>query len=415
MDNNQQNILIVEDEEANREAILDLMDSYGIIAEGAENGAVALDKIRENHYSLLVTDLNMPELSGEELIRSVSQMEYPPLILVQTVVTDMTKIVELMRNGVYDYISKPYSNEEFIHRVRLALEVSELRRVKQNIEKEREARIQSQLDWNIWRDKNLRNDEDVADSNLIESIRTSLSQASGFGSLVSLVQLLKSKAKLEGEKYVVSKKLMEMVFENGDIARNITNTFEELDYILQTEMEREELEVLDLAKLIQESIERTKESANLDNHTVKFAQGKWADSRVKVSLNRNYMERVLDELLYNAYKFSESGSVVYVILELRKSHIKISFLSDPKEDGRGGKGIPESYQKLVFEPFFRISKHVFENYPTHDYGIGLTFVDKVIRKHEGDIHAFMVQSHLNPESKTEMVNIEIELPITQKV
>jgi DNA-binding response OmpR family regulator len=408
---NSPTILIVEDEPVNREAIVDLLESQGYSVDKAPNGKIAWELIQNNSYQLLITDINMPEMNGNELIQKISELKSPPVILVQTVITDIKKVIGLMREGVYDYISKPYSNQEFLHRVKLAYEIAELRRISAQVENERMARINAQLDWNIWKDKSLRKDEDVADSNLIESIRTSLSQASGFGSLVSLIQILKSKAKLEGDKYVVSKNLMEMIYENGDIARNIVQTFEELDYLLQTDIDFEEMTLESFSKLIDRCIDETDVYIKLKAQLVKFAKGNINESIRKIRINSNYFIRLIKEILYNAYKFSKSKSTIYIIMEIYKDKLKISFLSDPDEDGRGGRGISEAYQKLVFEPFFRISKHVFEQYPTHDYGIGLTFVDKVIRKHGGDAQAFMIKSHLGDAGDSEMVDIEIELPL----
>ncbi len=406
-------LLVVEDEEAFREAVAYLLETNGYLTDTAVNGQEAIQKLQQNSYSLVITDLNMPEVRGEELIQYILTLETPPIILVQTVVTDMNVVIELMRKGVYDYIPKPFSNSEFLHRVKLASEVSFLRRLSSQIERKRMERIQAQLDWNLWKEKMLKQESDVEDLGLIESIRTSLSQASGIGSLVSLAQLLRSKAKLENETYLVPKKLMDMLFENAEVARSILQNLEELDSLMQTDIEYEVLSVEEISRVIENCIQTLNQYAKIGNHEVKLSKVQSLDSSKLLSVHKEYFSRVINELLINAFKFSKLDTIIYILLEIHKDNLKLSFLSDPKEDQRGNYGIPESMQNLIFEPFFRISKYVHEEYPSHDFGIGLTFVDKVVRKHRGKVSAYMVKSHLGADpgsNPNQMVTIEIEIP-----
>lgn len=408
---NENKILLIEDDIDGAEAISTVLKKNDYSVDLAYNGAEAIEKLKNERYSIILTDLNMPVMTGEELIYSLKSLDIKSLIIVQTAITDQSKVIDLMREGVYDYICKPYKSEELLHRVRLASEVYELRRLSTMIEEERRARMEAQLNWNLWRDRSLKKDADTIDSGLIESIRTSLSQSSGFGSLVSLVQLIKSKAKEDGKSYIVPKSLMEMLYENGDIARKIVETFEELDRILQEDIRKESLTIKELIDTMEDTIESVEEYRNIDNFRIKFAKSQLHKTARRIQVHPEYIQRAFLELLYNSFKFSKKNSTIYILFEVHKNRLKISFLTDPKPDGRGREGIPEILQKLIFEPFFRISKYVYEQYPTLDYGIGLTFVDKVVRRHGGDIQAYMIKSHLDGTSNSELVNIEIELPL----
>jgi CheY-like chemotaxis protein len=410
---NSKKILFIEDDVDSAEAIFLLLTKSEYKVDLVHNGKEAIEKLQTNRYSIILTDLNMPVMTGEEFIYSLRSLDVHSLIIVQTSNTERNKVIELMREGVYDYISKPYKSEELLHRINLATECYELRRFSAMVEEERKARMEAQLNWNLWRDRSLKKDADTIDSGLIESIRTSLSQSSGFGSLVSLVQLIKSKAKEDEKNYIVPKTLMEMLYENGDIARKIVENFEELDQILQVDLKKESQTIEELIQIMEYAVQSVEESRKIDNFTIKIAKGQLHKTTSRIQIHPEYIKRAFLELLYNSFKFSKKNSTVYIIFEVHKNLLKISFLTDPKLDGRGNLGIPENLQKLIFEPFFRISKYVYEQYPTLDYGIGLTFVDKVVRRHGGDIHAYMVKSHLNDSSNTELVNIEIELPLEE--
>jgi DNA-binding response OmpR family regulator len=405
-------ILLVEDDENNREAITALLEVNNYSVESAANGKEALKKLESEQFNLIITDLNMPIMNGEEFIAALGDSETNHVILVQTVLTDMSKAISLMRQGVYDYILKPYSNQEFLHRIKLALEVSELRALSRMVEKERQERMNKQLDWNLWKGRSLQKDTDQNDSTLIESIRTSLSQASGFGSMVSVLDLLQSRIQPEGEdKYIVPKRLLDMLFENGKIAKEILQTFEELDYLLQTEIEFSVLSLSSIYEIMNGLIKETESLQSLKNQTIKLGKNPFSGNKKMIRINRDFFERAIKELLLNAMKFSKPNTNIYVLPEVHQENLKISVLNAPAEDGKGSEGIPSQFQELVFEPFFRISKYVYEDYPSLDFGIGLTFVAKVARKHGGSVNASMVKSHLDAGENSQLVNIEFALPL----
>ena len=119
--------------------------------------------------------------------------------------------------------------------------------------------------------------------------------------------------------------------------------------------------------------------------------------------------------MFNALKFSIPESKVYIIMEVKPKTIFISVLNTPILDGEVY-GISPTYSNIIFEPFFRISKLVFESIPTLDFGLGLTMVDKVVRKHAGKISAGNLLSYLNTDSSGNpgtLVSFEIELPVNE--
>jgi len=94
--------------------------------------------------------------------------------------------------------------------------------------------------------------------------------------------------------------------------------------------------------------------------------------------------------------------------------LRISFINDPQKTGDGIVGIPPEYEKIIFEPFYRISRLVFEKYNSLDFGIGLTFVEKIVTRHGGEIFAenILDYSDIKKDPLTK-VNMMISLPFTK--
>lgn len=112
------NILIVDDSCLVRKAIkriiemIDLED--GEIYE-AENGLKALDLLNREKIDLVLSDLNMPEMGGIEMFQRMKTEDKTKSIPVVIVTTEssVSRVKELLENGVKDYLHKPFTPEEF--------------------------------------------------------------------------------------------------------------------------------------------------------------------------------------------------------------------------------------------------------------------------------------------------------------
>jgi DNA-binding NtrC family response regulator len=106
------NILVVDDNRELREILEEYLRGEGDNVEGADNGKEALEKSRGNHYDLIITDLNMPELAGMELIKIVQQENEITEFVIITGYASMDSAVEAIKIGAFDYIVKPFRMEE---------------------------------------------------------------------------------------------------------------------------------------------------------------------------------------------------------------------------------------------------------------------------------------------------------------
>ncbi len=102
-------ILLVDDEELNREYMSELLEEKGYRVETAVDGLDALDKLRESSFDLLVTDLNMPRLDGLGLLRKVGEEDIPVTGLLITAYGSVEAAVEALKLGAADFLEKPSS------------------------------------------------------------------------------------------------------------------------------------------------------------------------------------------------------------------------------------------------------------------------------------------------------------------
>ncbi len=105
-------ILVVDDNKELREILGEFLKGEGHDVEGAADGREALEKHSENPFDLIVTDLNMPEVSGMELIRTVRKENPDTEFVIITGYASMDTAVEAVRIGAFDYIVKPFRMEE---------------------------------------------------------------------------------------------------------------------------------------------------------------------------------------------------------------------------------------------------------------------------------------------------------------
>ncbi len=102
-------ILLVDDEELNREYLSELLEDEGYPVKTAADGHEALELLRSEPFDLLVTDKNMPRMDGMQLLAKVAEEDIPVTRVMITAFGDVETAVEAMRLGAAHYIEKPTS------------------------------------------------------------------------------------------------------------------------------------------------------------------------------------------------------------------------------------------------------------------------------------------------------------------
>lgn len=110
------NILIVEDDNDINKLLNEIMNSDGYTTKSAYSGTEALIYLEMQNFDVVLLDLMIPGLSGEELLLKIRQNKNMPVIIISAKDDKHTKI-DMLKNGADDFISKPFDVDEVLARV----------------------------------------------------------------------------------------------------------------------------------------------------------------------------------------------------------------------------------------------------------------------------------------------------------
>src|SRR3990172_4862001 len=129
-------ILVVDDEPGMRSLLSKVLMKGGYFVNAFEAGEEALQTLSEEEYDLAILDIEMPGMNGIELLKRIKQKDPSLSVVMITAYGSLQSAVEAMRQGAYDYLSKPFEMEEIKLVVEKALERERL--IKENRELHRE-------------------------------------------------------------------------------------------------------------------------------------------------------------------------------------------------------------------------------------------------------------------------------------
>jgi len=125
-------ILVVEDEDILRISIGDDLKEEGFDVSLSKSPILALDLLEKEEFEVALVDYKMPEMNGIELLKKIKERQPDCTVIIMTAFGTIQTAVEAMRQGAYDYITKPFSNEELVLAIERIVEVQSLKR--ENIE-----------------------------------------------------------------------------------------------------------------------------------------------------------------------------------------------------------------------------------------------------------------------------------------
>ena len=127
MSEGQKHLLIVDDENALREAIAERLADHGFIVEQAASGEQALQRLADFAFDILITDLRLPGIDGRKVIEAALE-RYPEIIaIVITGYGTVKDAVDAIKQGAADFITKPFQFDALLHVLRSALEQRRLK------------------------------------------------------------------------------------------------------------------------------------------------------------------------------------------------------------------------------------------------------------------------------------------------
>ena len=124
--NRQIRILVVEDEEAIRTGLIDVLVFHGYDADSAATGPDGLEKALTGKFDLILLDIMLPGMDGYEICDRIRSQDREQPIIMLTAKTSDEEIVQGLKSGADDYVPKPFSIQQLVLRIEAVLRRSQV-------------------------------------------------------------------------------------------------------------------------------------------------------------------------------------------------------------------------------------------------------------------------------------------------
>lgn len=131
-------ILIIDDEKYVRDFVCESLELYDYQVDQAENGRIALDMMKGNEYSCVISDIKMPVITGLEFLRECRKTDKDTPIIMLTGVKELQTVITVMKLGAQDYLTKPFDVDELVFIVEKSIEYKRLREQNKKLIRENE-------------------------------------------------------------------------------------------------------------------------------------------------------------------------------------------------------------------------------------------------------------------------------------
>ncbi|MGV3523575.1 MAG: hybrid sensor histidine kinase/response regulator [Candidatus Sericytochromatia bacterium] len=344
-------ILIVDDTPANLQVLSQVLKESGHKVRAVPSGMLALRAVENRPPDLILLDINMPEMDGYtvcQTLKAQPETAEIPVIFISALSETLDKI-KAFELGAVDYMTKPFQFEEVQARVRTHLKIQGLQRQLQQQNRSLEA--------SLLRQQELESQRENLVHMMVHDMRSPLTGMLGYLSLLEMFSTAwpdKHKSYLKRAQES-TEFLIQMISTILDIHKMDAG---------QMPLKRESVSLPDLAQQAVQSLGALTLTVPVEVNAL--------PGLPEISLDRDLVRRVWENLLGNALKFSPAGSCVNVRFELKEGHVRCCVCDQ-------GPGIPPELQGRIFEKFGQAEV---KQYST---GLGLTFCKMAIEAHGGQI------------------------------
>jgi DNA-binding NtrC family response regulator len=163
-------ILVCDDDETLCYLLKEQLIEEGFSVDTVYDGGMAIDSIKRKNYDLLLLDLNMRDVQGEEVLKFVSDYNSSIQVVILSAQSEIKNAIECIKLGAYDFISKPYNFDELLLTVNRALEHKDLLVKTTLLSEQVDKKLSTRIIGNsleLQRVINLANKSAVSDSNIL--------------------------------------------------------------------------------------------------------------------------------------------------------------------------------------------------------------------------------------------------------
>ncbi len=112
-------ILIVDDEEIIRDFLSEVLEDYDLTL--ASDGDEAITHMKDKAYDVVITDLRMPKVPGEEVVKAARELRPDARVIIISGYSSLYTVSQSVNHGAFAFLSKPFSIKELLQTVDLAL------------------------------------------------------------------------------------------------------------------------------------------------------------------------------------------------------------------------------------------------------------------------------------------------------
>ena len=113
-------ILVVDDEESVRDSLYNWFIEDGYQVDCAENAKQALSVLESKNFDIILADIKMPGMDGLEMHRRIKSLNKESIVIIMTAFASVSTAVQALKDGAYDYITKPFDPDDLSHLIRNA-------------------------------------------------------------------------------------------------------------------------------------------------------------------------------------------------------------------------------------------------------------------------------------------------------
>jgi two-component system sensor histidine kinase/response regulator len=359
------NLLIVDDDAAQMRALCTTLEGEGYHTAGFTSALQALEHLREQRFDLLLTDLTMPEMDGIALFKNAQRLDPHIVGVVMTGHGSIDTAVAAMKAGALDYILKPFTLRMMRPVLERALTVRRL--VGENVELRRSEETVRRLNSNLEQCVEERTRQ-LTDANreleayshsVSHDLRAPLRAINGFGRILleDCGGTLDERARSYVDRILAAGLQMEQLI--GDLMR--------LSHAAAGELRDERVDLSRIATVIVAELKEREPSRSIDVVI---------EDNMTCRGDPQLLRIALENLISNAWKFTCKTDNARI--EIRRGDGPDTFCI--RDNGAGFR--PDQAHNL-FAPFRRL--HASTDFP--GTGVGLSIVQRIIRRHGGRITA----------------------------
>jgi two-component system sensor histidine kinase/response regulator len=352
-------ILVIDDELGLREGCRRALRRHGYEVEVAATGREGLNKVQETNPGLVLLDVMMPDISGIELLQTIHQHNPDIVCIIITGYATVELAVAAMKLGAYDFIAKPFSDDNLVLAVEKGLEKHRLEQ-----EARRLQRIEAEA-ARLTQEKAMLEELDRVKSAFMRKVAHEL--RAPIAAIESFMNSI-----LEGYGSPEVKRLMqERAAQRARELLELVDDLLNLSRIKEVKLETAEQEV-SLQKILEQVLDLHGPEAERKEITLEVD----CQDCPPIRADPAHIKQLWTNLISNAIKYTPQGGSVSVHLGTEGGTI-VGRVADT------GIGIAQEDLPRLFEEFFRTEQaKAFAQYGT---GLGLSIVKEIVEEYGGDL------------------------------